>query len=85
MLSRAETLEQLARLCRREGAVPPAIHVTGTPELVRARPGHFMPESLIDSQFTALEPPDDALAVDADQPIDCIVSIILQNLALPIK
>jgi hypothetical protein len=33
MLSRAETLEQLARLCRREGAVPPAIHATGTPVL----------------------------------------------------
>jgi len=29
MLNRAETLEQLARLCRREGTVPPAIHATG--------------------------------------------------------
>jgi len=33
VLSRAETLEQLARLCRREGAVPPAIHATGCKEL----------------------------------------------------
>jgi hypothetical protein len=29
VLNRAETLEQLARLCRREGAVPPAVHATG--------------------------------------------------------
>lgn len=33
MLNRAETLEQLARLCRREGTVPPAIHATGCAEL----------------------------------------------------
>jgi cell division inhibitor SulA/protein ImuA len=33
MLNRAETLEQLARLCRREGAVPPAIHATGSAQL----------------------------------------------------
>jgi hypothetical protein len=33
MMNRAETLEQLARLCRREGAVPPAIHATGCAEL----------------------------------------------------
>jgi hypothetical protein len=33
MLNRAETLEQLARLCRREGTVPPAIYATGSPQL----------------------------------------------------
>ena len=33
MLNRAETLEQLARLCRREGTVPPAIHATGSAQL----------------------------------------------------
>jgi cell division inhibitor SulA/protein ImuA len=32
-MNRAETLEQLARLCRREGAVPPAIHATGCAQL----------------------------------------------------
>lgn len=32
-MNRAETLEQLARLCRRESAVPPAIHATGCAEL----------------------------------------------------
>jgi hypothetical protein len=33
VLSRAETLEQLARLCRREGGVPPTIHATGCAKL----------------------------------------------------
>ena len=33
MLNRAETLEQLARLCRREGGVPPEIHATGSAAL----------------------------------------------------
>ena len=37
------------------------VHLSGTPEVIRARlrarPGHFMPESLIDSQFAALETP----------------------------
>jgi hypothetical protein len=28
-LDRAKTLEQLARLCRREGTVPPAVHASG--------------------------------------------------------
>jgi gluconokinase len=36
------------------------LHLTGSPELVRrrldARPGHFMPASLLDSQLAALEP-----------------------------
>ncbi|MFC4376187.1 gluconokinase [Nocardia halotolerans] len=36
------------------------LHLHGTPELIAtrmaARPGHFMPTSLLDSQFAALEP-----------------------------
>ncbi|AIZ33007.1 gluconokinase [Pseudomonas sp. K1(2024)] len=39
---------------------------------VLARPGHFMPASLIDSQFAALEPPHGeplTLALDATRPI----------------
>lgn len=32
-MNRAETLEQLARLCRREGATPPAVHASGHAEL----------------------------------------------------
>ncbi|MCP6133905.1 hypothetical protein NL393_32510, partial [Klebsiella pneumoniae] len=39
---------------------------------VLARPGHFMPASLIDSQFAALEPPHGeplTLALDATRPV----------------
>ena len=41
------------------------LHLTGSPELIRRRqadrPGHFMPSSLVQSQFDALEP------LDADE------------------
>jgi gluconokinase len=51
---------------------------------LRARSGHFMPESLLRSQFDTLEPPDasEALAVDADQPPDAIVDAIVRGLTL---
>jgi gluconokinase len=52
----------------------------GTPEVIRrrqaSRPGHFMPASLLSSQFATLETlaPDEAgLAVDVDQSVDAIV------------
>lgn len=40
---------------------------------VSNRPGHFMPASLVDSQFATLEPPADdeaALTLDATRPVD---------------
>ena len=40
---------------------------------VSNRPGHFMPASLVDSQFATLEPPageEAALALDATRPVD---------------
>jgi gluconokinase len=62
------------------------VHLMGSPELIRsrlrARRGHFMPESLIDSQFSALEAPEDALAVSIDQPVAEIVRIIIQELSI---
>ncbi|HEX2890716.1 gluconokinase [Vineibacter terrae] len=41
-----------------------------------ARKGHFMPATLLDSQFAALEPPDadEAVTVSIDQPPDAIVA-----------
>lgn len=47
------------------------LHLTGTPELIMARQaarvGHFMPASLIASQFATLEPPDtEADVIDLD-------------------
>lgn len=63
------------------------VHLCGSPELIRtrlrARPGHFMPESLIESQFAALEIPAEASSVEIDQPIEDIVRIIIQKLSIP--
>lgn len=56
------------------------VHLHGTRAVIEARqatrPGHFMPASLLTSQFATLEPlsPDeDGLVVDVDQPVDEIV------------
>ena len=49
-----------------------------------ARHGHFMPPSLLDSQFATLEKPgpdERAIVVDACQPPDAIVETVLQQLA----
>jgi gluconokinase len=52
----------------------------GTPEVIRqrqaSRPGHFMPASLLSSQFATLEPlaPDEnGVVIDVEQSVDAIV------------
>ncbi|KQW49487.1 gluconate kinase [Nocardioides sp. Root1257] len=52
----------------------------GTPEVIAARqaarPGHFMPASLLHSQFATLEalsPDEDGFVLDVDQSVDAIV------------
>ena len=52
----------------------------GTPEVIRrrqaTRPGHFMPASLLSSQFATLEllaPEEDGVTIDVDQSVDAIV------------
>jgi len=51
---------------------------------LRARTGHFMPESLLESQLDTLEPPDatEALVVDAAASPDAIVDAIERGLDL---
>ncbi|KRC51412.1 MULTISPECIES: gluconokinase [unclassified Nocardioides] len=56
------------------------VHLHGTREVIArrqaARPGHFMPASLLDSQFDTLEPlaeDEVGLVIDVDQPVDVIV------------
>lgn len=75
-------------LIRREahGAVA-FVHLSGSKRLITARmaarTGHFMPTSLIDSQFAALEPPakdENAVTVDIDQTISKIVETIVSRL-----
>lgn len=45
-----------------------------------ARKGHFMPPSLLDSQFATLEPTPDLIRVSIDQTPEQIVADILQQL-----
>jgi len=56
------------------------VHLHGSREVIArrqaSRPGHFMPASLLSSQFATLEPlaPDEhGLVIDVDQDIDAIV------------
>ncbi|MCP1200255.1 gluconokinase [Notoacmeibacter sp. MSK16QG-6] len=57
-------------------------HLTGSRELIaqrmEERAGHFMPSSLLDSQFADLEPPtgDGVLTVDISRPIDEVAAAI---------
>ncbi len=58
--------------------------LTGSPGVIRARmharSGHFMPETLIDSQFATLEVTDDAVQVDIDSSVEDIVTQICSEL-----
>ena len=59
------------------------IYLKGTKKLItdrlRHRKDHFMPVSLLDSQFEILEEPKNAVIVSIDQPIEELVkSILLQ-------
>jgi gluconokinase len=46
---------------------------------IHARAGHYMPESLLQSQFQALEPPDstEALTVEIDNPDNVVQAIVV--------
>jgi len=57
------------------------LHLAGTPEVIgrrqASRPGHFMPASLLASQFETLEPlaaDENGVDVNVDQNIDSIVN-----------
>ena len=57
------------------------VHLAGSPEVVArrvaGRPGHFMPASLVTSQFETLEPlgtEERGITVDLDLPVDDIVA-----------
>ncbi len=65
------------------------LHLTGSPDVISGRqagrPGHFMPSSLVMSQFQALEPlgPDEhGMAIDVRQSIDAIVATFVEFLAV---
>lgn len=62
------------------------VYLSGEPGLIarrlRARRGHYMPAALLESQFAALEPPQDALVVDAAAPTAAQAEAVLAELGL---
>ncbi|MBL9075488.1 gluconokinase [Tabrizicola sp.] len=63
------------------------VHLAGSRNVISARmaarSGHFMPASLLDSQFATLEPPDPdeaAITVDIDKSLDRLVTDILHRM-----
>jgi len=56
------------------------VYLKGSKDLIserlEQRRGHYMPPSLLDSQFDALEEPEDAITVDVDATPDQIVAAI---------
>jgi gluconokinase len=76
----------------RSGASDPQtgrfVYLKGTYDAIdqrlRARTTHFMPESLLQSQFATLEEPDqaEALVIDVSLPVDAIVETIISELHL---
>lgn len=72
----------------RAGAGGPVtfVHLAGSRELIAsrmgARTGHYMPTSLLDSQFAALEPPgpEEAITVDIALDLPDLVNAVLDRL-----
>ena len=62
------------------------VHLVGSRDLIARRmaqrTGHYMPLSLLDSQFAALEAPgpEEAFAVSIDQPLGAIVAAVADHL-----
>jgi carbohydrate kinase (thermoresistant glucokinase family) len=60
------------------------VHLKGAKTLIRSRlehrRGHYMPASLLDSQFAALEEPTDAITVGVEGTPEAIVAEIVKKL-----
>ena len=65
------------------------VHLSGSRELIAARMArrhdHYMPTTLLDSQFAVLEVPgpDEAVTISIDQPLDGVVAAVLQLIGVP--
>lgn len=62
------------------------VHLAGSRDIIAARmaarTGHYMPTTLLDSQFATLEPPgpDEALTLDVAAPLAALVDAILADI-----
>jgi len=67
--------------------IPRFVFLDGAKDLIAgrmaARPGHFMPVGLLDSQFAALEVPNAAISINIEKPVDAIVAEIEESLLDP--
>jgi len=62
---------------------PQFVFLKGSIEIIRHRMlarQHFMPPSLLQSQFDTLEPPQDAIEVNIEKDVNMIVSEVIQHL-----
>lgn len=79
--------EQLRRHC----ADVEFLHLAGTLEVIgrrqASRPGHFMPASLLASQFDTLEPLESderGITIDVDQNIDAVIEAYVSSIEPPV-
>jgi gluconokinase len=67
-----------ATLVGDDGARVRIVHLTASPALLRARlatrTGHYMKAAMLESQLATLEPPADALTLDASRPVAELVA-----------
>src|SRR5436853_1871764 len=89
VLASSALKEAYRKQLKARGALPadePVVYLRVPPEVAAARlkerHGHFMPASLVPSQFATLEEPADAIVIDATQSPDEIVAQIRQALGL---
>lgn len=72
------------RLLGRHAGRARVVHLRGDPALIAGRlagrSGHYMPPALLPTQIAALEPPEDALAVDVGAPPEVLVEGIVRAL-----
>ena len=71
----------------RQGGPIVFVHLAGSPDVIAdrigLRKGHFMPETLLDSQFAALEPPaadEDHVTVDIAQSRASVIAAAIKEL-----
>ena len=61
------------------------VHLAGSRETIAARLAarrhRYMPATLLDSQFAALEPPADAIVIDVAQPLPAVVDAVAKAIA----
>lgn len=61
------------------------VHLAGSRELIAqrlaSRQHRYMPATLLDSQFAALEPPTDAIVIDVAMPLAAVVDAAVRALA----